>query len=68
MNIQEKLIMKAPNVQIISTEEGEYELNGIDFIFNKIINKNFPNLRKNIDTWIQEAHKTSNRQEQKRKF
>lgn len=68
MNIQKKLIMKAPNVQIIGTEKGEYQLNGKDFIFNKIINKNFPNLRKNIATWIQEAHKTSNRQEQKRKF
>lgn len=68
INMQEKLIMKTPNLQIIGPEEGKYQLNGIDFIFKKIINKNFPNIRKNIGTQIQEAHKTPNTQELKRKF
>lgn len=37
----EKLIIKTPNLQIIGPEQGEYQLSGIDFNFNKIINKIF---------------------------
>ena len=44
------------NLQIIGKKEGnEYQVNGIDQIFNKIIEQNFPKLRKGIPIQVQEA-------------
>ena len=49
-NIQEIWdTMKRPNLRIIRVEEGEeLELKGTENIFNKIIEENFPNLKKDI--------------------
>ncbi|KAL6039464.1 hypothetical protein STEG23_034280, partial [Scotinomys teguina] len=49
-NIQEiSDTMKRPNLRIIGIQEGEeYQLKGIENIFNKIIEENFLNLKKEI--------------------
>ena len=36
-------------------------------VFNKIIEENFPNLKKEMDIKIQEAYRTPNKWDQKRK-
>lgn len=41
------------NLQIIGIDDGEYQINSIDQVFNKIIQENFHTLRKSIH--IQEA-------------
>jgi hypothetical protein len=57
--------MKRPYLRIIGIEEGEdSQFNGPENIFDKII-ENFPNLKKAIN--VQEAYRTSNRLDQKRK-
>ena len=38
--------MKRPNLCIIVIEEGEFQDNGIDQIFNRIVEENFPKLEK----------------------
>ncbi|KAL6039065.1 hypothetical protein STEG23_008290 [Scotinomys teguina] len=54
--------MKRPNIRIIGIEEGEeYQLKGMENIFNKIIEENFPNLKKEPPIKIQEAYRTPNR-------
>ena len=47
-NIQEiQDIMRRPNLQIIGVDENEdFQLKGPANIFNKIIEENFPNLKK----------------------
>jgi hypothetical protein len=58
---------KTPNLQIISVEEGEeIQTKGIDNLLNRIIAKNFPNLKKERVTQVQEAYRTPNPQDQKR--
>ncbi|KAL6067280.1 hypothetical protein STEG23_006118 [Scotinomys teguina] len=48
--------MKRPNLRIIRIEEGEeYQFKGTENIFNKIIEENFPNLKKKMPMKIQEA-------------
>jgi hypothetical protein len=49
-NIQEiKDTMKRPNLQIIGVNENEdFQLRGPANIFNKIIEENFPNLKKEM--------------------
>jgi hypothetical protein len=48
--------MRRPNLWIIGVDENEYaQLNGPANIFNKIIEENFPNLKKEMPTNIQEA-------------
>jgi hypothetical protein len=42
-----------------------FQLKGPVNIFNKIIEENFPNLKKEMPINIQEAHRTSNRLDQK---
>jgi uncharacterized coiled-coil protein SlyX len=60
-------IMRRPNLKIIGIEEREdYQLKWPVNIFNKIIEENFPNLKKEIPINIQEAYRTLNRLEQKR--
>ena len=41
--------MKKPNLRIIGVEEGEdLQLKGPENIFTKIIEENFPNLKKDV--------------------
>ena len=50
--------MKRPNLRKIGIEEGkETQLNGAENIFNKIIEENFPNLKKGMPMKVQEAYK-----------
>jgi hypothetical protein len=59
--------MRRPNLRIIGVDENEdFQLKGPANIFNKIIEENFPNLKKDIPMNIQEAYRTSNRLDQKR--
>ena len=49
-------------------EEGEdSQSKGLENIFNKIIEENFPNLKKEMAINVQESHSTPNRLDQKRK-
>ena len=51
--------MKRPNLRIIRIEEDEdSQLKGPENVFNKIIEENFPNLKKEMDIKVQEAYKT----------
>jgi chromosome segregation ATPase len=67
-NIQEiQETMRRPNLQIIGVVENEdFQLKGSANIFNKIIEENFPNLKKEMPMNIQEACRTPNRMDQKR--
>jgi hypothetical protein len=59
--------MRKPNLRIIGIDENEYfQLKGPVHIFNKIIEENFPYLKKEMPTNIQEAYRTPNRLDQKR--
>ena len=59
--------MSRPNLRIIAIEESEdFQLKRPVNIFNKIIEENFPNLKKEMTMNIQEAYRTSNRLDQKR--
>ena len=52
---------------IIGIDENEdFQLKGSANIFNKIIDENFPNLKKEMPMNIQEAYRTPNRLDQKR--
>jgi hypothetical protein len=52
--------MKRPNQRIIGIEDSkDSQLNGPENIFNKIIEENFPNLKKEIAIKVQEAYRTS---------
>jgi chromosome segregation ATPase len=67
-NIQEiKDKMGRLNLRIIGLEERqEFQLKGPVNIFNKIIEENFPNLKKELPTSKQEAYRTPNMLDQKR--
>jgi hypothetical protein len=57
--------MRRPNLQIIGIDENEdFQLKGPVNIFHKIIEENFPNLKKEMN--IQEPYKTPNTLDQKR--
>jgi len=59
--------MRRSNLRIIGIEESEdSQLKGLVNIFNKIIEENFPNLKKEMPINIQEAYRTPNRLNQKR--
>jgi hypothetical protein len=46
-------------------EEGEkIQTEGIDKLLNRLIAEKFPNLKKERDTQMQEAHRTPNHQDQ----
>jgi hypothetical protein len=47
-------------------ENEDFQLKGPANIFNKIIEENFPNLKKEMPMNIQEAYRTPNRLNQKR--
>jgi len=67
-NIQEiQDSMRRSNLRIIGIEESkDSQLKGPVSIFNKIIEENFPNLKKEMPINIQEAYRTPNRLDQKR--
>jgi short-subunit dehydrogenase involved in D-alanine esterification of teichoic acids len=67
-NIQEiQDTMRRPNLQIIRVHENEdFQFKGPANIFNKIIEDNFPNLKKEMSMNIQEGYRTPNRLDQKR--
>jgi hypothetical protein len=67
-NIQEiQDTMRRPNLSIIDIEESEdSQLKGPVNIFKKIIEENFPNLKKEMPIIIEEAYRTPNRLDQKR--
>jgi hypothetical protein len=59
--------MRRPNFRIIGIEESkDSQLKGSENIFNKIIEENFPNLKKEIPINIEEPYRTPNRLDQKR--
>ena len=45
--------MQRPNLKIIGIEEGEIQLKGTENIFNKVVEENFPNLKKDMPMKIQ---------------
>ena len=47
-------------------ENEDFQLKGPANIFNKIIEENFPNLKKEMPMNIQEAYRTPNRLDQKK--
>jgi hypothetical protein len=65
-------IMRRQNLRIIGIDEneepdsGDFQLKGPANIFNKIIEENFPNLKKEIPMNIQEVYRTLSRLDQKR--
>jgi hypothetical protein len=59
--------MRKPNLRRVPINENEdFQLKGPVNIFNKIIEENFPNLKKEMPMNIQEAYRTPNRLDQKR--
>jgi hypothetical protein len=59
--------MRRPNLWIIVVDENEeFQLKGPANILNKIIEENFPNLKKEMPMTIQEPYRTPNRRDQKR--
>jgi chromosome segregation ATPase len=66
-NIQEiQDTMRRPNLQIIGVDVNEdFQLKEPANIFNKIIEENSPNLKKEMPMNIQEAYRTPNRLDQK---
>jgi hypothetical protein len=66
-NIQEiQDTMGRPNLWIIVDENEDFQLKGPANIFTKVIEENFPNLKKEMSMNIQEAYRTANRLDQKR--
>jgi hypothetical protein len=60
--------MRRPNLRIIGIYENEdFQLKWPPNIFNKIIEESFPKLKKEMPMNIQEAYRTPNRLDQKRK-
>jgi hypothetical protein len=59
--------MRRPNLQIIGVDENEdFQLKGPTNNFNKIIEENFPKLKKEMPMNIQETYRTPNRLDHKR--
>ena len=58
--------MKRPNLRIVGIKERE-ESQLKENIFNKIIEENLPSLKKEMTINVQEAYRTPNRLDQKRK-
>jgi wobble nucleotide-excising tRNase len=67
-NIQEiQDTIRGPNLRIIGVDENEdFQLKGPAYIFNKMVEEIFPNLKKEMPMNIQEAYRTPNRLDQKR--
>jgi hypothetical protein len=67
-NIQEiQDTMRRPNLRIIGIDDNEnFQLKGPVNIFSKIIEENFPNLKREMPMNMQEAYRTPNRLDKKR--
>ena len=57
--------MKRQNLRIMGVEEEEFQLKGPENIFNKILEENFLNLKKDILMKVKEAYRTPNRLDKK---
>ena len=67
-NIQEiQDTMRRPNLRIIVDENEDFRIKGPANIFNKIIEENFPNFKKEMPMNIQKAYRTPNTLDQKAK-
>lgn len=61
--------IKIPNLLITVIDKGEESrVNGIKQIFSKVIEENFPKLRKDIPMQIQGSQRTPTRQDKKRQY
>ena len=58
--------MKRNNIRIIGIPEGEEEEQGIENLFEKVMMENFPNLRREKVTQIQESQRVPNKRNPKR--
>uniref|UniRef100_A0A9L0TRQ4 L1 transposable element RRM domain-containing protein n=1 Tax=Equus caballus TaxID=9796 RepID=A0A9L0TRQ4_HORSE len=58
--------IKRANIRIIGVPEGEERDKGAENLFVKIIEENFPHLRKETDIQVQEAHRAPNKRSPKR--
>ena len=58
--------MKRNNIRIIGIPEGEEEEQGIENLFEKVMTENFPNLRREILTKIQETQRVPSKRNPKR--
>jgi hypothetical protein len=60
--------MKGLSLKIIRIKEKDVsQLKRSENVFNKVIEENFPNLKKEMDIKVQEAYRTSNKWDEKRK-
>ena len=59
--------MKRPILRIIGLGGEEVRLKSTENIYNKIIDENFPILKKDMHMKIQETYRTPNRLDQKKK-
>ena len=57
--------MKGNNIRIIGIPEGEEEEQGIENLFEKVRMENFPNLRREKVTQIQETQRVPKQEEPK---
>ena len=58
--------MRRPNVRITGVDENkDFQLKAQANIFNKIIEENFPNLKKELPMNVQEVYRTPNRLDRK---
>ena len=48
--------MKRPKLRIIELENKDSQLKGPEKVFNKVIEENFPNLKKEMAIKVQEAY------------
>ena len=58
--------MKRKNIHIIGIPEGEEEEQGIENLFEKVMTENFPNLRREKVTQIQETQRVPSKRNPKR--
>ena len=67
-NIQENqdLIRRLNLLIIVVDEKEDFQIKGPANIFNKILEEKFPNLKKEMPMYTQEAYRTPNRLHQKR--
>jgi hypothetical protein len=53
--------MIRPSLRIIIIQREDSQLKRPENLFNKIINENYPNLKKEISINVQESYRTANR-------
>ena len=60
--------MKPNNIRIIGISEGEEEEEGIETLFEKVMMENFPNLRREKVTQIQETQSPNQKEPEQAHF